>query len=424
MHLGFYINNSLGEVTKTCTEDEIAKILQIHSMNISIYFVMTFSAVAVFLGSKIILNKIRRNNAQLSVIIVGAGPIGLTSALVAVHCKRVKKLVLYEEQSKSNVEKRTYQIALQSAQVSFLRRYGVDFDNLEGLWHEGCFYTRVGIYLEYIIHILPLYSKEITMHFGTKFAREKRDDIDNIPGRKLVICCDGSTGLASHTLGLSDECVIHSSGIFGAVAAVERNNETLVPRPEKRIHNLSFDLSAYISSAFEENGSSKFTLKLFGNSRCRYMALAVNKCDSNIVRALKTVLDKSMMRNIFLKCYNIYKRSDEASISDSYCLNNMKFSPRLYEIKLSQRMENVAYISDCDLFIITEGEASMSYNYNTGMDINLGVKGLSSLQPFIEMVTLAETEYSIMQALVFKMEHSEKICRESLKYGLKEYLLL
>ena len=73
-----------------------------------------------------------------------------------------------------------------------------------------------------------------------------------------------------------------------------------------------------------------------------------------------------MMRNIFLKCFNTYKGSDEASISDSYCLNNMKFSPRLSEIKLSQRMESVAYIADCDLFVITEGEASRSYNFNTG----------------------------------------------------------
>jgi hypothetical protein len=76
--------------------------------------------------------------------------------------------VLYEEQSKSNVERRSYQIALQPAQVSFLRSYGVDFDNLEGLWHKGCFYTRVGIYLEYIIHTLPLYSMGTEINFGTK----------------------------------------------------------------------------------------------------------------------------------------------------------------------------------------------------------------------------------------------------------------
>ena len=77
------------------------------------------------------------------------------------------------------------------------------------------------------------------------------------------------------------------------------------------------------------------------------------------------------MRNIFLKCLNTYKREEEASVSDSYCLNNMKFSPRLYELKISQRAESVAYISDCDLFVVNEGEAARSLNFNTGkiMDI-------------------------------------------------------
>ena len=73
-----------------------------------------------------------------------------------------------------------------------------------------------------------------------------------------------------------------------------------------------------------------------------------------------------MMRNIFLKCFNTYKPQDEAGISDSYCLNNMKFSPRLSEIRLSQRIENVAYVDDCDLFVITEGEAARTYNFSTG----------------------------------------------------------
>ncbi|XP_045193654.1 uncharacterized protein LOC123549549 [Mercenaria mercenaria] len=419
-----YNNKSLREVTMTCDADEIARIMYANTTHISMYFVITLSAVAVFVGTKKIFSKVRREMAQMTVVVVGAGPIGLTSALIAVQCKRVKKLVLYEEQSKSNVERRSYQIAIQSSNVSLLRSYGIDFDNLEGLWHNGCFYTRVGIYLEYIIHVLPLYSTEVEINFGTKFCRESSDVVDNLTGRKLVICCDGSTGLASRALGLSDECVMHSSGIFGAVAAIERNNQTLVPTPEKRVHNLSFDLSAYVSSAYEDDGRTNFTLKIFGNSKCRYLALAVNKCDSNVVRALKTVLDKSMMRNIFLKCFNTYKRSDEASISDSYCLNNMKFSPRMYEIKLSQRIESVAYISDCDLFIITEGEASRSYNYNTGMDINIGLKGLTALQPFIEKVTLAETEHSIMKSLLFKMEHSDRICTEFLKFGLREYMFL
>ena len=168
--MAYHVNSSTKDVIRICSEDEIAKILHGNSINISLYFITTISAVVVFAGAKAILNKIWRDTAQLTVIIIGAGPIGLTSAFLSVHCKRVKKLVLYEEQIKSSIEKRAYQITFQAAQVSFLRKYGIDFDNLEGLWHDGCFYTRVGIYLEYIIHVLPFYSKDIEMHFGTKVS--------------------------------------------------------------------------------------------------------------------------------------------------------------------------------------------------------------------------------------------------------------
>ena len=117
-----------------------------------------------------------------------------------------------------------------------------------------------------------------------------------------MICCDGSSGVASSALGLSDECITHASGIYGSVASIERNNKTSVPTPEKRVHNLSFDLSAYNNSnSLEDNGSSHFTLKIFGNTKCRHLALAINKCDSNVVRFLKTVLDKSVSISCFMQ---------------------------------------------------------------------------------------------------------------------------
>ena len=109
-----------------------------------------------------------------------------------------------------------------------------------------------------------------------------------------MICSDGTNGQAARALGISDECLQHSSGIYGAVAAIERPNQTLVPTPEKRVHNLTFDLSAYGNSSFDEDGKSNFSLKIFGNSKCRFIALAVNKCESKIVKALKTILDKSV----------------------------------------------------------------------------------------------------------------------------------
>ena len=126
-----------------------------------------------------------------------------------------------------------------------------------------------------------------------------------------MICCDGSSGVASSALGLSDECITHSSGIYGSVASIERNNKTLVPTPEKRVHNLSFDLSAYNANAFDENEDSHFTLKIFGNSKCRHLALAINKCDSHIFRSLKTVLDKSVCISLFPFMVCPHRRSDQ-----------------------------------------------------------------------------------------------------------------
>ena len=154
-----------------CDVDEFtSRALHVTSAQISMHFVITLSAIAVFIGTKKIFGRIQREMAQMTVIVVGAGPVGLTSALIAVQCKRVHRLVLYEEQARCKVENKTYQIAIQPSSVSFLRNNGIDFDNLEGLWHDGYFYTRVGIYLEYIIHVLPHYCSDIDYRFGTKVS--------------------------------------------------------------------------------------------------------------------------------------------------------------------------------------------------------------------------------------------------------------
>lgn len=84
------------------------------------------------------------------------------------------------------------------------------------------------------------------------------------------------------------------------------------------------------------------------------------------------------MRNIFTKCFNTYKSPEEKAASESYVLNRMTFSPRLFEIKLSQKCETVAYFDDSDMFVITEGEAARAYNVNTGKVLNVVVARLDS----------------------------------------------
>ena len=72
------------------------------------------------------------------------------------------------------------------------------------------------------------------------------------------------------------------------------------------------------------------------------------------------------MRNVFQACFNSYKQDSESAISDKTVLKYMKFSPRLFEIKLSHRMESVAYIEDANLFIVTEGESARCVNFHSG----------------------------------------------------------
>ena len=72
------------------------------------------------------------------------------------------------------------------------------------------------------------------------------------------------------------------------------------------------------------------------------------------------------MRSIFQVCYNTYKSDNETDVSDRNVLKHLVFSPRLFEIKLSQRRENVAYFQDSDTFVIAEGEACHYLNFNSG----------------------------------------------------------
>ena len=73
-----------------------------------------------------------------------------------------------------------------------------------------------------------------------------------------------------------------------------------------------------------------------------------------------------MMRNIFLKCYNTYKCQSEATLSETTAIKHLKFSPRLFELKLFQRLHTVAYFEDDDMFVIVEGESARCCNFHTG----------------------------------------------------------
>ncbi|KAK7500326.1 hypothetical protein BaRGS_00008549, partial [Batillaria attramentaria] len=255
------------------------------------------------------------------------------------------------------------------------------------------------------------------------FSRDTLRELETFDGRKLVIACDGANGQTTRHLGLSDEYVQHSCRYYGAVAALERVNETQIPLRERRQHNLHFDLTAYGADNVELDGHQGFSLKIFGTSRHRYMSLTIPKCESPLVKALRVVLDRSMMRNIFLKCFNTYKSESEPTLSDSMALKHMKFSPRLFEVKLSQRMETAAYFQDTDTFVVAEGEAARCYNIHTGMDVNVGVQGVQSLGEFIKMAAVCDSEHAILAALSFKSQSSERVCKDFIRNGMRDHMM-
>ncbi|CAG5132969.1 unnamed protein product [Candidula unifasciata] len=235
-------------------------------------------------------------------------------------------------------------------------------------------------------------------HINNMFSRDKVMDVESCPGRKLVLAADGSSGQSARLLGLK----VNS-----------------IPLSERRVHGLLFDLSAYGVDLVDTDTSTGFSLKLFGSSRHRYMSLAVPKTDSSLVRHMRLVLDRSMMRNIFVKCFNACKWPVEAQLEDAWAWKHLQFSPRLFDIKLFQRLETVAYFQDSNMFVMAEGEAARCCNFHTGLDVNMAIAGLSTLAATIRLAACALTDFDITNVMVIKSQHSQSLAKQFLKTGLK-----
>ncbi|XP_064641269.1 uncharacterized protein LOC135496080 isoform X2 [Lineus longissimus] len=388
------------------------------------YFVLLTALVVVFFSlTRNTLEDVIERISRVTVIVVGAGPIGLLSVLIALRSGKASRIILFEQMKKSELMSRPQQIGLDKKSVVFLQTLDIDFDNMEGCWQNDTFITRLVVFQEYIMDILHQNNHEeipIHLRLGQKFTKDSLKELDGVPGRLLAIVCDGTDGHSARWLGLSDEFMPISCKSYGAVAAIERPEQRQVPTPEIKVHGLTFDLTAFNHDYEDEFPINGFHFKIFGSVRNRYMALSIPKCESKMVRTLKVVLDKSIMRSIFQQCFNRYKNESESKINDNLALKSLKFSPRLFEIKISKRLESAVFIEDANIFVITEGDASRCVNFHSGMDINLGIRGLQSLHKFVRMAATAATERSILGALRYKSQHSNQVVQEYLKQGLRE----
>lgn len=132
----------------------------------------TLLAVAVYVVVKGSVDGLRQWRARISLLVVGSGPVGLTAALVAVRSGKVLKLTVLDERTRSALLCRPQQIALDPHSVRFLLSLGVDFDNMEGCWHNEHFFTRIGVFQEYLLSVLEQKKQkvDVRVHLGTKVS--------------------------------------------------------------------------------------------------------------------------------------------------------------------------------------------------------------------------------------------------------------
>ncbi|XP_012677696.1 uncharacterized protein si:dkey-234i14.6 [Clupea harengus] len=385
----------------------------------------TFLAVVVYVVVKVGLDRIRQWRARISVLIVGSGPVGLTAALVAVRSGKVLKLTVLDERYRTALLCRPQQIALDPRSVRFLLGLGVDFDNMEGCWHNDHFFTKIGVFQEYLLSILEQKKQKIDVkvHLGTKFSEDYLRRIPCGQWPRVIVVADGSCGDSCSVLGISSDYIVESCHAYGANATIERLDQRQVPTPEIKAHNLYFDLSAYGDVLKEPRSSSHttakpgFHLKIYGTFRNRYMALACTAADSKMLRFLRHTSNSSIMKNIFHQSFNAYKMDIEPRLSE-VTLHRMQCSRKLFEVMLSQRRVNAAYIEGDNVAVTVEGEAARVLNFDTGCGVNLGMRGLEALGTFIYSTATAQDQNDVFDALAAKIQHSKQVAETFRQTGL------
>lgn len=138
---------------------------------IQVAFVTVLVSVC-FIVTKSAYDEVRKVMSRVTLIIIGGGPIGLVSLFVAARCGYVSNIILYEEKSRSKLLSNNYQIALDTSSVQFLKTLRIDFDNIEGCWDRGTFYTKTGVFLEYLLSSIPRLEVPLDLRLDTKVSFE------------------------------------------------------------------------------------------------------------------------------------------------------------------------------------------------------------------------------------------------------------
>ena len=90
------------------------------------------------------------------------------------HIRQVSRIIVFEERCRHDLVCRPQQIAIDAKTTAFLQSLGVDFDNIEGCREKGCFFTRAGVFLEYMLSIIQRLDVPIDLRLNCKVGLHRR----------------------------------------------------------------------------------------------------------------------------------------------------------------------------------------------------------------------------------------------------------
>ena len=134
---------------------------------------VTLLSIVIFLSMKVAYDKIQQQWSHVTLVVIGGGPVGLLSAIIGMKTGHIVNVIIYEEKVRSDLFNQPHQIALDNVSVKFLHDIGVDFDNIEGCWQDGCFFTRIGVFIEYLLNLVQCHQIPTKVIFNKKVSVAK-----------------------------------------------------------------------------------------------------------------------------------------------------------------------------------------------------------------------------------------------------------
>ena len=129
---------------------------------------VTACVLLVFIAFRTLYERIRQQHTLLTVVIIGAGPIGLLAALLASQNPQVNRILLYEEKSRRELLTRPQQVTFTAVSVKFLKAIGIDLDCIEGRWHNKCFLTPIAVFQEYLLEVVGSVADRLDLRLDCK----------------------------------------------------------------------------------------------------------------------------------------------------------------------------------------------------------------------------------------------------------------